>query len=103
MSRYLELAEKELELGVIAESILKIRKKRYEKWNKKLKESNDIKSERKLTLINKDEGLYMQLLLLRAVKVNKLQLDSVKGWVVFIGVVVIISLLISFFAAMSLS
>ena len=101
MSSYLELAEKEFELGVIAESILKLRKKRYEKWNEKLKESNDIKSERKLTLINKDEGLYMQLLLLRAVKVNKLQLDSVKGWVVFIGVVVIISLLISFFAALS--
>ena len=48
----LELAEKEFELGVIAESILKLRKKRYEKWNEKLKESNDINSERKLTLIN---------------------------------------------------
>lgn len=99
MSNYLDLIEKEFELGLLSRISIAQRKRTYNNMNKKTKERFDNDAEHELNLLTKDKDFFIQTQILSSLKSIKQSNSEIKGWITFIGVMMIIGIIASLITA----
>lgn len=97
MSKYVEMLERKYELGLISKENLDADKLGYsQEYNSKRKNILDEKGENELAFIEKDKNWFIATALLSELKDIKKSNRTMKGWITFIGILIIIELVLSF-------
>ena len=97
MSKYVEMLERKYELGLISKENLDANKLSYtQELMTKRKNMLDEKGESHLAFIEKDKNWFIAIELLSEIKDIKKSNKTMKGWITFIGVLIIIQLVLSF-------
>lgn len=94
MSKYLELLHFKHDLGLISEEYLEGEESHYNsQLNTSWKDMLDKRSERQLILMEKDKNWFIATELLSKIKDIKKSNNTIKGWITFIGVLIIIGII----------
>ena len=97
MSKYLEMLERKYELGLISKEYLDTNKLDYiNELRVVYKKKLDEESVPQLVFLEKDKNWFIRTELLSELKDIKKSNKTMKGWITFIGILIIIELVLSF-------
>ena len=97
MSKYLEMLERKYELGLISKEYLDTNKLDYiNELRVVYKKKLDEESVPQLVFLEKDKNWFIRTELLSELKGIKKSNKTMKGWITFIGILIIIELVLSF-------
>ena len=97
MSKYVEMLERKYELGLISKENLDAENLSYiQISNVEYKNTLDEKAKHQLAFMEKDKNWFIATALLSELQDIKKSNKTMKGWITFIGVLIIIQLVLSF-------